>query len=451
MQPELIASRETAVFEPDRDSTRRAARQSWDEIRIIRRRQLRTCVILFCATLFSTFLVGSHYAPVNYIAVMSSQDSLDQLERAILQQALLTGIPPVTVDEYFQEQFLGGLQYAIPLMIILLSHEMGHYLVAVRYRVPASLPYFIPLPLPPLGTMGAVILQGRGAANRVQMFDIAVCGPLAGLFVTLPVLCYGIYTSSYGEVLPNQSNMEFGEPLILQWMIQGMHGPKPPGQEFLLNYYAMAGWVGIFITALNLLPVGQLDGGHILYTLVGRWAHLVAWGVIVGGCAAMWYTGTLSYILILVLLLLTGVRHPPTANDSIKLGAGRQIVGWLTMAFLIIGFTPQPIMVSQPNPQADREQQPANPPELVFDQRDFSGETASEKFSETVAAPPGLLRQCHRQRLAFSESPAQVLLRRTTSAFQQVASGVGRCSVASTHRGADGVERNPAETTDTLG
>jgi len=234
-------------------------------------------------------------------------------------------------------------------------------------------------------------------------------------------------------------------------MIQGMHGPKPPGQEFLLNYYAMAGWVGIFITALNLLPVGQLDGGHILYTLVGRWAHLVAWGVIIGGCVAMWYTGTLSYILILILLLLTGVRHPPTANDSIKLGTGRQIVGWLTMAFLIIGFTPQPIMVSQPNPQAEREQQPNNPPEVVFDQRDTSGEAASEKVSIDVAALPVSFRQCHGQGLAVAEDRARDCLSRTGVVARPADSGLPQRNVTSKHRGADGVERVPAETTDTFG
>jgi hypothetical protein len=127
----------------------------------------------------------------------------------------------------------------------------------------------------------------------------------------------------------------------------------------------MAGWVGIFVTALNLLPVGQLDGGHILYTLVGRRAHLIAWAVIVGGCVAMYLSGTVSYILILILLLLTGVRHPPTANDSLPLGAFRTCVGWATLAFLIIGFTPQPIMMSRPKPAAPQQQQPEAQPNVA--------------------------------------------------------------------------------------
>ena len=124
------------------------------------------------------------------------------MERLILKQALETGNPPQTLEaDFMWDSVLSGLMYAIPLMSILFCHEMGHYLQSVRYRVPASFPYFIPLPLPPLGTMGAVILQGRGVATRRQMFDIAVSGPIAGLVVTIPVLLLGIYQSGYEKVV----------------------------------------------------------------------------------------------------------------------------------------------------------------------------------------------------------------------------------------------------------
>lgn len=310
-----------------------------------KRRQLRTSVILFVLTLCSTFLVASDYVPIRWLTAKVSPQYEQELERLILEQALETGKPPGTVNNIMWEGVLSGLMYAIPLMSILFCHEMGHYLQSVRHRVPASFPYFIPLPLPPLGTMGAVILQGRGVATRRQMFDIAVSGPIAGLIVTIPVLLLGIYQSGYKKVAFG-GGLEFGEPLLLQWVIHWIHGPGLPGESFIITTLGLAGWVGVFITAMNLLPVGQLDGGHILYTLIGRRAHTVAFLVIAAGVALMFIQETYTFSLLLILLMLTGLRHPPTANDAEPLGAGRTILGWLTLSFLIIGFTPTPIFES---------------------------------------------------------------------------------------------------------
>lgn len=307
-----------------------------------KRRQFRTSVILFVLTLCSTFLVSSGYVPFTWLAIKMSPSYGDNLERQILDHALETGDVPESLDEFLWGNVISGVMYAIPLMSILLCHEMGHYLQSVRHRVPASFPYFIPLPLPPLGTMGAVILQGRGVATRRQMFDIAVAGPIAGLVITIPVLLLGIYQSSYRTMVPN-GGLEFGEPLLVQWLIHWIHGPGLPGQSFMITSLGLAGWVGVFITAMNLLPVGQLDGGHILYTLIGRKAHIFAILVIISGVGMMAIQGTYTFSLLLILLMVTGLRHPPTANDSEPLGAGRAILGWLTLSFLIIGFTPRPI------------------------------------------------------------------------------------------------------------
>ncbi|MEJ7596101.1 MAG: site-2 protease family protein, partial [Planctomycetaceae bacterium] len=192
---------------------------------------------------------------------------------------------------------------------------------------------------------GAVILQGRGVATRRQMFDIAVSGPIAGLVVTIPVLLLGIYQSGYEKATVG-GGLEFGEPLLLQWVIHWIHGPGLPGESFIITTLGLAGWVGVFITAMNLLPVGQLDGGHILYTLIGRKAHGVAFLVIAAGVAMMFIQETYTFSLLLILLMVTGLRHPPTANDSEPLGKGRTVLGWLTLSFLIIGFTPTPISQS---------------------------------------------------------------------------------------------------------
>ena len=325
-----------------------------------KRRQFRTSVILFVLTLCSTFLVSSGYVPFRWLATKVSPQYEQDMERLILEDALKTGKPPETVSAVMWDSVLSGLMYAIPLMSILFCHEMGHYLQSVRHRVPASFPYFIPLPLPPLGTMGAVILQGRGVATRRQMFDIAVSGPIAGLVVTIPVLLLGIYQSGY-EKATLSGGLEFGEPLLLQWIIHWIHGPGLPGESFMITTLGLAGWVGVFITAMNLLPVGQLDGGHILYTLIGRKAHAVAFLVIAAGVAMMFIQGTYTFSLLFILLMLTGLRHPPTANDSEPLGKGRAILGWLTLSFLIIGFTPTPIA------EADRSgaATPAEPAEPV--------------------------------------------------------------------------------------
>lgn len=147
---------------------------------------------------------------------------------------------------------------------------------------------------------------------------------------------------------------------MIEWL-------KPaPGEnmEFMLNGYAFAGWVGVFITGMNLLPVGQLDGGHILYTLIGKHAHKIALITVGAGAGMMIYSGIYSYSLLLILLMMTGVRHPPTANDNVPIGVGRQLIGWLTMAFLIIGFTPEPIMMPGPG-ESQQQQEPVDLKERI--------------------------------------------------------------------------------------
>lgn len=263
---------------------------------------------------------------------------------------------------------IGGPYYAIPIMCILLAHEMGHYLQARRYGVPASLPYFIPVPFPPLGTMGAVIVQGAGVADRRQLFDIAISGPLAGLVLALPITYFGLQEV---QIVPKEvvaswgtSGFIFGEPLIFTWIIEHLHGPVSESEEVIVSPLAIAGWVGIFITALNLIPIGQLDGGHILFTMIGKRAHAVAIALLAGAVAYMFYTSYPAYGLMILLLIIMGPRHPPTADDKVPLGRGRIILGWLTLAFIIVGFTPRPIEINAP-PTRSKPVQESKEPTLV--------------------------------------------------------------------------------------
>lgn len=319
-----------------------------------KRSQVRRSAILFLLTFLSTFLVGANFMPLEYLLTKYSPGYEKYLQDAYGASEL---------SEKFNEAFQRGYQYAVPLMLILFCHEMGHYLQSVRYRVPASLPYFIPLPLPPMGTMGAVIFQGRGVATRKQMFDIAVSGPIAGLLITIPVLWYGIQSSKY-EPRPFVAGLEYGEPLLVKWMMLALHGPQPKDHVFILNSIGFAGWVGVLITAMNLLPVGQLDGGHILYTLIGKPAHYIAYCVIGLAVFYMLNTDNYSFTLLLLLLLMTGPKHPPTANDKESIGIVRHIIGWLTLSFLVIGFTPTPIIV--PESGSSKQSEPDGRPTPEF-------------------------------------------------------------------------------------
>ena len=250
--------------------------------------------------------------------------------------------------------WLQGLVYAAATITILLAHELGHFLQAVRYRVPASPPMFIPMPfLSPFGTLGAVIAQAGGVANRKALFDIAISGPLAGLVLALPIAWIGLQEAQIVVPEPSLHSLIYGDPLILQWMIALAHRPLAPGEEIGLTPLLFAGWVGIFITALNLIPIGQLDGGHILYTLIGKRAHTVANVLIATAVGWMIYTQDLAYLLMLLLIWKMGAKHPPSADDSVPLGPVRVVLGWLTLAFIIVGFTPRPMFVLEPTAEPE--------------------------------------------------------------------------------------------------
>jgi membrane-associated protease RseP (regulator of RpoE activity) len=239
---------------------------------------------------------------------------------------------------------MGGLAYSLPLMITLGAHELGHFLQARYYGVPASLPYFLPMPLSPIGTMGAVIAMHPGMGNRRSLFDIAISGPLAGL---VPAVAFSAIGLSMSEVtrMGGPGTFSLGEPLLFRWLSLAIFGPLPAGHDVLLHPVAFAGWVGIFITALNLIPISQLDGGHMLYALLRRKAHVVATLLLVAAAIAIVAFDYWGWTLMLALLFLMGPNHPPTADDSVPLGAGRVLLGWLTLLFVFVGFTPTPFLM----------------------------------------------------------------------------------------------------------
>jgi membrane-associated protease RseP (regulator of RpoE activity) len=239
---------------------------------------------------------------------------------------------------------VGGPVYAVAIMLILTAHEAGHWVQARRYGVPASLPYFIPFPSI-FGTMGAVIMMRAQRADRRQIFDIAISGPLAGLVPALAATAIGISQSQYQprSELPT-AGLEFGEPLVFRWLSELILGPAPEGHVLMVSALGWAGWVGLFITALNLIPVGQLDGGHLLYALIGQRAHRVAQVLMAAWLVAIVVLGLWSWSLFWLLIFFLRIRHPPTADDSVPLGLGRVVLGWATLLFFIVGFTPEPFI-----------------------------------------------------------------------------------------------------------
>lgn len=254
---------------------------------------------------------------------------------------VLTCLSTFAVADGFKNP-LTGLKYSVCVLAVLLSHEMGHFLQAVRYGAPATLPFFLPMPFSPIGTFGAVIAMDTRRLDRRALFDIGISGPLAGL---VPALVFTVVGIQQSQVVPTARSgpfMELGEPLLFTYLTHWLKGPLPEGYTLLLGPVAFAGWVGMLITALNLIPIGQLDGGHILYALLGRRANAVGMFFLLAAFAAVVIFGYWAWLLMIFLLGLLGPEHPPTANDDAPLGLFRVILGWLVLGFIIVGFTPEP-------------------------------------------------------------------------------------------------------------
>jgi membrane-associated protease RseP (regulator of RpoE activity) len=258
---------------------------------------------------------------------------------------LMAGMDNATGVEGWWATLLHGLRYAVPVMTILICHEMGHFIQAYRYGVYASFPYFLPMPLPPLGTLGAVIAMEPRMGHRKALFDIGITGPLAGLVPTLIFLIIGLHHSKFIILDNNNQGFVLGAPLLFRFLIDWILGAWPIGQVIDLDPIAVAGWVGLLVTSLNLIPIGQLDGGHILYALLRQKARKVATLLLFSALfLVIWKWEYLkSWTLMIILLLIMGPIHPPTADDEEPLGIGRTILGWVTLAFIFVGFTPVPL------------------------------------------------------------------------------------------------------------
>jgi membrane-associated protease RseP (regulator of RpoE activity) len=317
-------------------------------------------IILFLATVLSTMIAGAIHQGANPFTSLGG---------------LLQGVP-------FSASLLG----------ILMAHEMGHYLTSRRYHVSASLPYFIPVPTF-IGTMGAIIRMRSVVRDRRILFDIGVAGPLAGMVVAIPVSIVGLLHSRVIEIASGEGGITLGDSLLFVWISDWIFGPLPDTHTVLLHPVAFAGWLGFFVTSLNLIPIGQLDGGHVAYGVLGPrhrllsrlvflgllfwglhgtflvfdpfqwlWALAFCWAgirtatalqqggllrffmvfLLVLGMVEGFVPNTLIWIFWATLMCFLRLDHPPTRDVHIPLDAKRKLVGLLALLLFLLTFIPQP-------------------------------------------------------------------------------------------------------------
>ena len=281
-------------------------------------------LFLFVATCLSTFLAGTlDWIPSLYLPGFLTDAAYSAPE---VRRKILFNWPQ-------------GVAYMSAILGILFFHEMGHFLATVLYRIPASFPFFIPVPVTPIGTMGAVIRMASNQANRRQMFDIGIAGPLAGLILAIPLLWLGLAELDVNQ--PHTGAFRLDCPWIVQLMLPWVR-PDLPSLDYVwvgqVNSLFMAAWVGLLITGLNMMPVSQLDGGHVIYTLLLKRGHVVARGFIFVAIAYVVLAGATMWSVMIIIVCLMGTDHPPTSNDQLPLGWFRTILGYASLAIPVLCF-----------------------------------------------------------------------------------------------------------------
>lgn len=274
-------------------------------------------LLLLAATIATTLFAGASFAGVNPLAVL----------RAVWQTGDVTRLASL---------FAAGAPFALTLLFILGVHEMGHYLAARLHGLQVTLPYFIPVPFG-LGTFGAFIQLKSPVENRKALFDVGLAGPLAGFVVAVPLMVVGLLQS---EIAPRVAGTQLGSSLLLGWLIDAI-APHAANQAVALSPIAIAAWFGLLVTGFNLLPLGQLDGGHIAYAVLGKAARPVGIAAFVG-LLVLGYTTWSGWWTWAFLALLTGLGHAEPLNDITPLDGGRKFLGLLTLGLFFLLITLKP-------------------------------------------------------------------------------------------------------------
>jgi membrane-associated protease RseP (regulator of RpoE activity) len=276
------------------------------------RKKLLLHIVLFIVTFFTTVFAGALQAGVNILTEPG--------------------------------KFYEGLPFALTLMSILLAHELSHYIASRKHNIQATLPYFIPAPTL-IGTFGAFIKMKSPVTTRKALLDIGISGPLAGFVISFIVSVMGLSLSKVVPVQETKEALSLGDSLLFATLSQLILDYRPGVQDVLLHPVAFAGWIGFFVTSLNLLPIGQLDGGHVAYALFGeRHAYLskllipilFLLGIFLWEGWAFWA----------IVLLILGLKHPPIYHSEIPLDGKRRFLGWLGFFIFLITFIPEPFKFS---------------------------------------------------------------------------------------------------------
>jgi len=281
-------------------------------------------VLLFTLTVASTTLVGAgHYA--SFLGDFSGARGLPMPFAALL---------------------LRGFWYSATILAILGCHELGHYFACRYYDVDASLPFFIPVPFLLTGTMGAFIRIREPIPSKRMLFDIGIAGPIAGFVVAVPALFIGLSMSHVVRLPADASNLlELGEPMLFKFASWLLWGSQPDGYSLNMHPMAFAAWFGMLATALNLFPIGQLDGGHVSYAVLGPRSTSVTIamiGVVISLAyfSSSWIVWT---ILLLAMLAMFGPKHPRVFDEDVPLDRPRVLLALIAVAIFVLCFTPAPI------------------------------------------------------------------------------------------------------------
>ncbi|MGE3405062.1 MAG: site-2 protease family protein, partial [Vicinamibacterales bacterium] len=281
-------------------------------------------IILFALTVLTTTYAGQlHYA------------------------SFLVGFSDRALDIGGWDLFARGLWYSVAILGILGAHEYGHYFACRYYRVDASAPYFLPAPLPLTGTLGAFIRIRQPIPGKRALFDIGIAGPIAGFVVAVPVLLIGMYMSNVVQIPPDfeGSVIELGEPLLFKLAAWLTFGPIPEGYTVNMHPVGFAAWFGMLATALNLFPIGQLDGGHISYAVLGRKSTFITLGMVICliGLTFLSMSWLVWTVLTVAMLVVFGPRHPRVYDEDMPLDRTRLWLAAFAVLMFVLCFTPAPI------------------------------------------------------------------------------------------------------------
>ncbi len=270
--------------------------------------------------------------------------------RGVIKDFLYTpsfwGIPRINflllIATAFTTYYVNGPSYAVCIITILLAHEMGHFIMCRKYNVEATWPFFLPFPSL-FGTLGAVIKMKGHIPDKRALFDIGVAGPIGGLIFAIPITIIGLCISEIHPIPKDTTSyLGLGEPILFSFLAKMTMGSVPEGFDIVLSPVAFAGWAGLFVTALNLLPIGQLDGGHVIYALMGKHSGIVYKVGIGVFClfALFVYPG---WILFAILLLVFGFKHPAPIDPFTQLDFKRKCIGVIMLIIFLLCFTPIPL------------------------------------------------------------------------------------------------------------